>query len=162
VVWGALHGVALVVHKLWRRLGIDMPAVVAWAITFVFVCVTWVFFRAVDFHGALTILRKVSLIDRSGISWTYTPLWIVLPFVVAAHACGVVASRLERGLPVPLVSGWAARASQPLVVRPTALSGLYVVLPVPGFWGAMMLTAWLVGLFLFASVESSPFIYFQF
>ncbi len=162
VVWGALHGVALAVHKLWRRVGIDLPAVVAWAITFVFVCVTWVFFRATDVDTAVTILRKVAFIDREGISWTYTPLWLLLPFVVAAHAFGVAAARLERGEPVPVISAWAARASQPLVVRPTPLSGLYVVLPLPGFWGTLMLTAWLVGIFLFASVESSPFIYFQF
>ena len=160
---GGLHGVALVTHRLWRRAGVELPAVLAWLVTFVFVCVTWVVFRAPDVHSAMTILRKLAFIDRTGISWTYTPLWLLLPFVVLAHALGVAASRLERGLAVPLMSGWAARApGRPVVVRPTPVSGLYLVLPVPGFWGTMALTAWLVGLLLFAVVNSSPFIYFQF
>jgi len=162
VIWGALHGVALAINKLWRRTGVELPAVLAWAITLAFVCVAWVFFRAPDLHTALAILRKAALIDRGGIAWTYAPLWIVLPFVIAAHACGVAASRIERGQQVPFISALNARASRPLVVRPTPLSGLYVVLPVPGFWGTMMLTAWLIGIVLFASIESSPFIYFQF
>jgi D-alanyl-lipoteichoic acid acyltransferase DltB (MBOAT superfamily) len=46
ICWGALHGVALVVHRIWRRLGLTLHPFLAWFITFNFINVTWVFFRA--------------------------------------------------------------------------------------------------------------------
>jgi D-alanyl-lipoteichoic acid acyltransferase DltB (MBOAT superfamily) len=46
IIWGALHGAALVVHRVWSGLGLRMPKVMAWLLTFNFVNITWVFFRA--------------------------------------------------------------------------------------------------------------------
>ncbi|MBL8511447.1 MAG: MBOAT family protein, partial [Betaproteobacteria bacterium] len=59
LVWGALHGVGLVVVLQWRRWGWAMPAVMAWALTLLFVHLTWVFFRADSWQSALTILRAL-------------------------------------------------------------------------------------------------------
>ncbi|MDD2114155.1 MBOAT family protein [Pseudomonas asiatica] len=56
VIWGALHGGALVIHRLWKQLGMSMPAPLAWLITFLFVNVTWVFFRATSLNDAFSIL----------------------------------------------------------------------------------------------------------
>lgn len=56
VIWGALHGIAIVVHRLWQRLGYKLHKFTAWAITFVFINVTWVFFRASSFENAINIL----------------------------------------------------------------------------------------------------------
>jgi hypothetical protein len=47
-------------------------------------------------------------------------------------------------------------------VRPHRAAGLYVLLPLPGFVGSFVLTAWLLLVYLFASLNTSPFIYFQF
>lgn len=162
VVWGAMHGAALVVHKLWTRTGLVLPRVVAWALTVSFVCVTWVFFRASDFASAVTILRKMFWLDRTGISWTFAPLWMLLPFIVLAHVFGVLAARLDAGGGLPGMSSRWIPAAAKLVERQHARSGFYVVLPMPSFWGALALMVWLTGLFLFASIDSSPFIYFQF
>jgi alginate O-acetyltransferase complex protein AlgI len=52
VLWGLLNGVGLVALRLWSRSGIRMPALVAWAITFAFVNVAWVLFRAPDLATA--------------------------------------------------------------------------------------------------------------
>jgi alginate O-acetyltransferase complex protein AlgI len=57
VIWGASHGAALVLHRLWSSLGCRMPRVVAWAITFNFVNVTWVFFRAKNIDDASRVMR---------------------------------------------------------------------------------------------------------
>jgi len=46
LVWGALHGAALVVLRAWRSLGVRLPRVVAWVLTFGFVNAAWVYFRA--------------------------------------------------------------------------------------------------------------------
>jgi D-alanyl-lipoteichoic acid acyltransferase DltB (MBOAT superfamily) len=55
LIWGALHGAGLGVGVLWRRAGLATPALVGWALTFAFVCLAWVFFRAATLDQALTI-----------------------------------------------------------------------------------------------------------
>lgn len=44
IVWGALHGIALAIHRLWQSLGFKMNKILAWFITFNFVNITWIFF----------------------------------------------------------------------------------------------------------------------
>ncbi|KOR82232.1 MBOAT family O-acyltransferase [Paenibacillus solani] len=58
--WGLLHGVGQVIHRLWGKLGITMPRILAWAITFVFITVTWVFFRAETWAEAMRLLKGMS------------------------------------------------------------------------------------------------------
>jgi len=57
VCWGALHGAALVAHRLWQQLGHRMPAVLAWVLTFNFVNFAWIFFRAKELDDALKVIR---------------------------------------------------------------------------------------------------------
>jgi alginate O-acetyltransferase complex protein AlgI len=57
ILWGFLHGFATVIHRLWMRSGINMPKILAWFITFNFVNITWVFFRAREFKDATKILK---------------------------------------------------------------------------------------------------------
>jgi alginate O-acetyltransferase complex protein AlgI len=60
VFWGFLHGAALCVHRLWLKTGIRMNKVIAWFLTFNFINVAWVFFRAPDFNDALKILKGMA------------------------------------------------------------------------------------------------------
>ena len=60
VAWGALHGTAMVVHRVWRNLGGAMPQLLAWFITFNFVNLTWVFFRAREMKDALKVLSGMA------------------------------------------------------------------------------------------------------
>ena len=57
VVWGALHGLGYVIFRLWSRFTkISLPKIISWSITFGFVCVTWVFFRAKTLAQAFSIV----------------------------------------------------------------------------------------------------------
>lgn len=56
IIWGALHGFALVAHRFWSKLGGKMPAVIAWIITFNFINITWIFFRAKDMGDAVKVI----------------------------------------------------------------------------------------------------------
>lgn len=56
VIWGGLHGAALVVHRLWQGVPVHIPRVLAWLLTFNFINITWVFFRAEDMDSALRVL----------------------------------------------------------------------------------------------------------
>jgi len=58
VLWGLCHGAALVVHRIWSKyLGLRMPQIPARIITFVFVLVSWVLFRAEDLPRAKVLYR---------------------------------------------------------------------------------------------------------
>ena len=57
IIWGALHGVAMIIHRLWQNVKLKMNKILAWIITFNFINVTWVFFRADNMDAALNILK---------------------------------------------------------------------------------------------------------
>jgi D-alanyl-lipoteichoic acid acyltransferase DltB (MBOAT superfamily) len=65
-IWGALHGLYLVINHAWRALfggwlgNTRTYRVLAWAVTFLAVVVGWVFFRAVTLDGALELLRGMA------------------------------------------------------------------------------------------------------
>jgi hypothetical protein len=56
VFWGFLHGFALVIHRAWSKLGFKLWTWSAWFITFNFVNVAWVFFRAKEWDDAVKVL----------------------------------------------------------------------------------------------------------
>ena len=61
IFWGSLHGMALVIHRIWKHLNLRLNKFVAWFITFNFLNISWVFFRADDFDNAVKILRSMFL-----------------------------------------------------------------------------------------------------
>jgi len=84
VIWGGLHGLALVLHQAWRGLRVRMGHNLAHstragrtasiALTFVVVVFGWVFFRAASFDAAIVIVR--GMVGLNGVS---------LPDMVAAR-----------------------------------------------------------------------------
>lgn len=66
VFWGFLHGLALAINRAWHRLGFKMNKVLAWFITFNFVNIAWVFFRAKSWEDAGKILS--GMLGLHGIS----------------------------------------------------------------------------------------------
>lgn len=59
IIWGALHGAAMALHRWWDRLGLSLPASISWALTFLFVNLTWVFFRAPSVADALAMCEAM-------------------------------------------------------------------------------------------------------
>lgn len=107
VFWGLLHGIAIVIHRAWNQMGMRMNRLLAWFITFNFLNITWVFFRAKEWEDALKVLKGMfggtvvlpyawqeSMGDLTqyrvkfghwlqGISRDdYTPLWIAAALIV--------------------------------------------------------------------------------
>jgi alginate O-acetyltransferase complex protein AlgI len=57
IFWGALHGFALVIFNLWCKLNFKIWTWVSWFITFNFINVSWIFFRAEEWEQAIDILK---------------------------------------------------------------------------------------------------------
>lgn len=56
LAWGALHGLAQIAERAWGSRRERLPAWIQWALTFLFVNIAWVFFRAPSLGDALTLL----------------------------------------------------------------------------------------------------------
>lgn len=57
IFWGVLHGLAQVAERLLGKRLDCIPKAVRWVLTFAFVNVAWVFFRAPDLSGAFELLK---------------------------------------------------------------------------------------------------------
>ena len=66
VLWGTLHGCALVIVSLWRRHGPRLPSLLGWALTASFVLLTCVIFRAGSLEAAMNIYRGLAELPDLG------------------------------------------------------------------------------------------------
>ncbi len=122
LLWGALHGAALAVHKGWMSLtgkrlekvsGKRWYGALALLVTFHFVCFCWVFFKAPDWATATAMLRQIGTNFQPGV-WAelYGTYWgvvwmMVLAFALHAipdHFADRVVARLQRA-PMPVYVG---------------------------------------------------------
>ncbi len=94
IVWGLMHGAALVAHRLWRGAGLAMPFLAGWALTMLFVAAGWVLFRAPDFATAGKVLSAMAGFGGMGAlaASAMSAIWL-LP--VAALVCLALPSTHE-------------------------------------------------------------------
>ena len=157
VFWGLLHGIALVVERMF---GLHVPAegttkpqaaadslprlrgragegargALAWFVTFHFVCLTWIFFRSPSLEATQTYFSTLAWGD-TGWSTTMTPL--VAAMLVIGAATQMVPNRWFEAL-----EAWYDRASLPFQVALTFAVIFLIAVAAPG--------------------GVPPFIYFQF
>ena len=67
VIWGGLHGLALVLNHFWEKTSIPMPKPIGWVLTLAFVMFGWVIFRADNLETASAIMR--SMVGFNGFSF---------------------------------------------------------------------------------------------
>ena len=139
VIWGAMHGLALAVHKVWMGYtgGKSWGAVyefAAWLLTLVFVCLLWIPFRADSFDISLQFLAGM-FSGQSGIVWMHPQVIAVLVGLVIWHGIFSFAPKISHVFPAVDISRF----------RIAYFLSLSVLL-----------------IFVFAPVTSSPFVYFQF
>lgn len=60
IIWGLLHGISILIHRIWKNTNIKIPSLVSWFITFNLVNIFWIFFRAKNIESALNILKAMS------------------------------------------------------------------------------------------------------
>ena len=68
ILWGCLHGVCMVTEKCFRTYINKIPRCINWFMTFLFVSVTWVFFRADSIGQAMEFLSRLVSLDFGAIN----------------------------------------------------------------------------------------------
>ncbi len=150
IIWGALHGLALAVHKLWMEF---FPSkrdsrptalsgiwnVIAVLLTFHFVAFCWIFFRAKDFTVALDLINNIGKVTFEPEQWQTIILGYknVFGLMALGYVWHLMPDSFSNGLR-------KAFFQTPLVVKAILLG----------------LVFWLV--YAAASAGPQPFIYFQF
>jgi D-alanyl-lipoteichoic acid acyltransferase DltB (MBOAT superfamily) len=138
VVWGGLHGLALAGHKVWRgeaKRDEHRLNPLAVLVTFHFVCLTWIFFRADDFDTAWRVLTGI-VSFQGGATLDFT--W---PFLLFAYTLGLEVFQERRGAVCSHVDSWL-RSS-------------------PFLFGGFLWTAMTLAVVVFYRGQEA-FIYFQF
>ena len=142
ILWGFGHGLALTVHKLWSEKtaawqGLKENPIYrfsAFALTFFFVVMMWVPFRAIDFESSMYIYHAL-FSAHAGLEWMQPQSLIVLAIALVWHV-----AYLKK---LPLLLAYPKQ-------RPTSTGSILVL-------GYCVLF-----LVLFVPINTSPFIYFQF
>ncbi|MFM7203028.1 MAG: MBOAT family O-acyltransferase [Myxococcota bacterium] len=138
VVWGLLHGGGLALTRMWQRTYGSQPGA-SWQqllgifLTFHYVCLAWIFFRAPDFTVAASLLSQLATLTTDSAN--------LVPWVEGL----LLLSYVLHAVP----ARWELRTHQ-----------LFIELPAP--LRAAILVFLAVVLKQLASVEAVPFIYFQF
>jgi alginate O-acetyltransferase complex protein AlgI len=132
VIWGALHGVYMVVSSMTLKvrerivtiLGLArVPAVRAFlqtSMTFVLVCMGWVFFRAKNLSDALYILTHMlsgmtfNVFALGFNQYDFARLFVCLTVLLAVEGSKGLAAKIDSAM--PLVFRWSAYASVFLLI----------------------------------------------
>lgn len=59
IIWGLLHGLFMVITRHFKKFFDNMHPALSWIITFLFLNVTWVIFRADTLHDAVILLNRI-------------------------------------------------------------------------------------------------------
>lgn len=140
VVWGALHGIGLGVTRYFQRRRDTSPApasasrqVIHLVLTFHFVCLCWIFFRAPTLQHAWLYLRRLSVLTHSTSNLSVQVL-LMLGLGFLTHA-------------MPL--DWHHRLRERFVIAPAYVQGI-------------VLAAFAYTLHFVAGAKAEPFVYGQF
>ena len=137
VVWGGLHGVCLAINRWWQRRGLrgltgTLGSALSIMLTFHFVCITWVFFRAKTLDQAFAVFGRL-FSGGFELPEIARPIWLALGLGYLIHLTP---------------AAWRQRVQRIYVAMPGFLTGI--------------LWALFLGFIAFAGIEGFPFIYFQF
>jgi alginate O-acetyltransferase complex protein AlgI len=156
VLWGGIHGLALVAQKAWSRRGWSLPDPIAWAVTQLVILTAWVPFRAATFSDTRIIVGKMWGISAAGTEWWPSWLWFGLGLCLVGHIVGLAMER--RGGPGAVA--WQRWLGMSVDANP--ISGDYVYWSGMTVSGMYILMMGVASVLLFAPLDTSPFIYFQF
>ncbi|WP_121610088.1 MBOAT family O-acyltransferase [Mesobacillus foraminis] len=59
ILWGLLHGLAMVTQRIWNKTNLKFNQYFSVLLTFLFVNITWVFFRAETFEQAFKLIKSM-------------------------------------------------------------------------------------------------------
>lgn len=149
IIWGIMHGIGLVADSVWKKFHLPMWKPLGYLLTFVFVLVAWVFFRADSVAAAFTILTAM-----------FGGAPIVFPEKIAVfmnHYLGIIVPQLPHNWAAP--KKFMLLATLMVIFLPSSQQIATTFRPRTRYAVAL---AVLMVVSLFSLTKVSEFLYFQF
>lgn len=89
VLWGVMHGIFSVITRCCRKFFQKIPKVLNWLITFLFVNVAWVFFRADSIADAVALLGKAFSMEWGPVSSGISGVFLLPEFEFVLGPLGI-------------------------------------------------------------------------
>lgn len=142
IIWGGLHGVALISNKLFNELeelfNFSLPKWIGWVLTFIFINLTWILFRANDMECAQSILFRIT---NAFSTETIIPVLFAYKHTLIIIALGYILHWLSKKREVQLV--------EIFIKSPTIIKVFIIVI-------------FVISIYQFTTTAVQPFIYFKF
>lgn len=84
VIWGALHGLYIIVFDYLQKLNLKIPKFISCLLTFHFVLLAWIFFRAENLSQALAIITKIFHADFSILQFSNIYIYMIIFYLLMA------------------------------------------------------------------------------
>ena len=153
VLWGTVHGLALIVHKMWmsvfesnKRKHTLLSRIISICMTFLFTSFCWIFFRAESVSLALQIVKKI-LSFESGLEQPYLWLFVALIIWGISIVVALISTKKDRHS----ISGDKTNVS--------TVEGFYPTVDLSTFWGMVVFFVFCGLILCLAYTGGSPFIY---
>lgn len=59
ILWGAMHGIAMIIYRMLKKYIDKIPYYITWLLTFVFINISWIYFRAESVSSANTLITRL-------------------------------------------------------------------------------------------------------
>ena len=142
LLWGLMHGAASVAYRIFRKQYDALHPALQWLLTFGFVTVAWVFFRATSLADALAIVKSMLMMDfgpirgditsafalPGGFRPGYNALYMMVWYALSLFACLGMRNTYEKTMDFKPSLANAASTVLLIVYCVLSLSGVSVFL----------------------------------
>jgi D-alanyl-lipoteichoic acid acyltransferase DltB (MBOAT superfamily) len=152
LAWGGMHGVGIIVFRMWRLTGLKMPTTISWGITFLYVNCAWVLFRAGDFKDAVRVYK--GMLDVGTINLYSIPGTLVsmMRNIESFHDAAIILGKGNEGSLICVLIG--------ITVCVACKNSLEMIKTL--HWRLAVGAAFMAVLALMFLGKENPFIYFRF
>lgn len=96
VLWGVLHGVVQILYRIFAKIWDKLPRVLTWAVTFVFVNLTWIIFRAESLRDAVQLFYNIFSGKPGGISVGLIECFNIIEFTYLEEHIAILGSIIAK------------------------------------------------------------------
>ena len=151
IIWGFLHGIALVIHKLWMKITNSkvkekniVSNCVSIFITFVFTSFCWIFFKTENISKSFDIIKKIFSFQK-GVEHLY--IWLFVAIIVL-----IISSLFAYKKTIKEKDNLKNKNN-------SFVNGYYPILNLNKFWNLVLFFVFCGLVFGFCYTGGSPFIY---
>ncbi len=81
IIWGIMHGVMMIIERLFKNKIDNINVILRWLVTFTFINVSWIVFRANSIDDAILFIKQILYFNFTPLNMVYGFEFAILPFI---------------------------------------------------------------------------------